>query len=284
MRLPAIKFMVFNAAAGIVTLAALFAVVRSMLISPVAAPCTERYHAVTAFALERAGVVLTAAELQAGLGGRDIGVIDSIGVGRLKDGPAPVAMGVNLPKGSASPHNAAGVKGGVSFLWEPRSLQGKTGACLSYQVLLPADFDFHRGGALPGIAGAAAGEQGDRFLARLAWRPKGRGGVTVSVTSSGVARANPAEREAFEFPRGRWVKLDQEVVLNTPKTNNGILRVWVDGTLAIDRTDMTYRNEPGVTISGVSADVFYGTGPDDSQGGAPKDTKVWLSPFEIRWQ
>ena len=108
--------------------------------------------------------------------------------------------------------------------------------------------------------------------------------MTVRVTANGVASAIPAEREAFEFPRGKWVKLEQEVVLNTPKKTDGILRVWVDGTLAIDRTDMTYRAKPDVTASRVSVDVFYGSGPDDPQTAAAKDAKVWLSPLEVRWQ
>jgi len=284
MRLPATKVIVFNAAAGLVGVAALVSAVRTVLMPAGIAPCTERYHSMTAFHLERGGVTLTAADLQASLGGKDVGVIDNVSVGPMKDAPAPLAMAVVLRQANATPQGSAESKGGATFPWEPRVLQGKAGACLSYHVRFPAGFDFQRGGALPGIGGADAGEQGDRFLARLAWRPKGVGGVTVRVTENGATRAVPAEREGFEFPRGKWVKLEQEVVLNTPKKNDGILRVWVDGTLAIDRTDMSYRARPDVTVSRVSVDAFYGSGPDDPQTAATKDAKVWLSPLEVRWQ
>ena len=284
MRLPATKFIVFNAAAGLVGVAALVTAVKTALLPASIAPCTERYHSMTGFALERAGAALTAADLQASLGGKDVGVIDNITIGSVKDAPAPLAISVALVKAAGSAQGAAESKGGATFPWEPRVLQGKTSACLSYQVLLPASFDFHRGGALPGIGGADAGEQGDKFLARLAWRPKATGGATVRVTENGTSSALPAEREGFEFPRGKWVKLEQEVVLNTPKKSDGVLRVWVDGTLAIDRADMTYRAKPDVTISGVSVDVFYGSSPDDVQAVSPKDAKVWLTPFEVRWQ
>lgn len=277
MRLPATKFVVFNAAAGLVGLAALVAAARSILIPATVPACTERYHSMTAFNLERAGVTLTAADLQASLGGKDIGVMDNLTIGPVQDAPAPLAMAVTLRQGSSDS------KSGAAFPWEPRVLQGKTSAYLSYHVRFPAAFDFQRGGALPGIKGAGAGEQGDRFLARLAWRPKG-GGATLRVTESGTTRAVPAEREAFAFPRGQWVKLEQEVVLNTPKKADGILRVWVDGTLAIDRSDMTYRAKPDVTIAGVSVDAFYGSGPDDPQPAPAKDAKVWLTPLVARWQ
>jgi hypothetical protein len=284
MRLPATKVIVFNAAAGLVGAVALVAAVRTVLMPAAMAPCTERYHNMTAFNLERAGVTLTAADLQASLGGRDVGVMDNVTIGPMQGAPVPLAMAVILRQANATPQGSAESKGGATFPWEPRVLQGKAGACLSYHVRFSAGFDFQRGGALPGIGGTDAGEKGDRFLARLAWRPKGVGGATVRVTENGATRALPAEREGFELPRGKWVKLEQEVVLNTPKKSDGTLRIWVDGTLAIDRTDMTYRTKPDVTISGVSVDVFYGSGPDDSQAAAAKDAKVWLTPLEIRWQ
>ena len=44
----------------------------------------------------------------------------------------------------------------------------------------------------------------------------------------------------------------------------------------------TYRAKPDVTISNVSVDVFYS--PEDAQPAASKDAKVWLTPFEVRWQ
>ena len=71
-------------------------------------------------------------------------------------------------------------------------------------------------------------------------------------------------------------------MLNGPKQADGVVRVWVDGALMIDRGDLDYRTRPGVTISGVAADVFYGTA--DGSGPAPADTKVSLTPFDMRWQ
>lgn len=274
------KVIVFNAAAVLIGLAAVVAVIRSWVFAPSAVPCSERYMNSTALALERAGVVLTAADLQSGLGGKDAGVIDNVSIARLKDGPGPIAMTVSLPKGSTSPHDHP--RGGMSFPWQPRPVQGKTVACLGYNVFLPADFEFNRGGTLPGISGREASGQAaaDGFTARMAWRPGGVGGASIRVTAGGATLGTPAG--GFEFPRGRWVKLEQEVVLNTPKQANGVVRVWIDGKLAVERTDVDYRAKADVTVSGVAADVFYGT--EDGSGPAPKDAKVSLTPFELRWQ
>ena len=281
-KMPDTKVIVFNAAAVLIGVAAVGAVVRSFVFSPSAVPCSDRYTSSTAFALERAGVMLTAADLQAGLGGKDAGVIENLAIAKLQDAPAPIAMTVSLPKGSTSPLTSASTRGGMSFPWETRLLQGKTAACLSYSVFLPADFQFGRGGALPGLSGTdAAGPSSGGFVARMVWRHGGTGGATLRATSDGETRSTPADREGFAFPRGRWVKLEQEVVLNTPKQADGVLRVWADGRLAVDRTDMTYRTKSDVTVSGVAADVFYGT--EEGGGVAPADTKMSLTPFEIRW-
>jgi hypothetical protein len=281
-QMPDAKVILFNAAALMIGVTAVAAVVRSFVFSPSAVPCSERYTSSTSFAVERGEVVLTAADLQSGLGGKDVGVIENLTIAKLRDAPAPIAMTVSLPKGSASPHSSTSPKGGMSFPWETRLLRGKSAACLAYSVLVPADFEFGRGGALPGIGGGdAEGRAREGFVARVAWRHGGSGGATLRVKSDGETRSTLAERDGFAFPRGRWVRLEQEVVLNTPKQADGILRVWADGWLAVDRTDMTYRTRSDVTLSGVAADVFYGS--EEGGGLAPADTKVSLTPFELRW-
>ena len=70
----ATKMIIFNAAATIITIGALVGVLRSYVFAPTATPCSERYTNSASLSLERAGVVLTAADLQSGLGGNDAGV------------------------------------------------------------------------------------------------------------------------------------------------------------------------------------------------------------------
>lgn len=272
MRLPSTKFILFNAAAIVVAVSAVLAAGRSMLTASVTPLCTERYLKMTAFSLERGGVLLTAAELQAMSGGRDAGVIDNVSIVR-KEGAAPAAIEVGLPR------SAPGREGGMGFPWEPRALAGKTAACLTYQVYFPADFDFRRGGRLPGFgSGLADAAQPQAFAAVPAWGPAGRSGAVLNVLP-GEAALIQAQAE-LNFAKGRWVKVDQEIVLNTPKTPDGTLRVWLDGELAIERKNMNYRATDKVTLSSVVADVHYTGLP----AAADKAAKIWLSPFEVRWQ
>jgi hypothetical protein len=277
-----VKVILFNLAAVVVTVVAVGAVVKSWLISPQTAPCSARYASATILSLERGGLPLSSSDLQARLSGKDLGVAENVGIDRIKDGPAAVAMNINLARDAASPQ-AAVASGGVSFPWEPRSVRNKAAACLAYHVRLPADFEFGNGGSLPGIFGAEEGSQeGDGFTAQLAWREAGNVGVTERATKSGTTRSFVVETEDVSLPRERWFKVEQEVVLNAPQAEDGILRVWIDGRLAIDETGIVYRAKPEVMVAGVAAEVAYGG--NDAAGTAHKDSKLWLTALEIRWQ
>ena len=280
MAMPSTKVILFNAAASLVAIGAVVGVVRTWIAPTALRACSERYATSMVFPLERNGVVLTATDIQARAGGKDAGLLENLDVARLKKGPVPIAMSVELPKGSAAPTSSVVPKGGISFPWQPRSLKDKSTVCLSYQILLPADFDFNLGGALPGILGQAD-QSGDRFLVRLAWHQGGAISATNFVTLDGKKFRQLAEGEGYTIPRGRWVKIDQEVILNAPDQENGILRVWLDGSLAIDKADFAYRVKPDIALTGVAADLFYSG--EDVSARAPADARVWLSPFEIRW-
>ena len=98
---------------------------------------------------------------------------------------------------------------------------------------------------------------------------------------SGEARQPTLGSEGFAFSRGRWSKIEQEVVLNTPKQANGKLVVWIDGTMVGEHSDLVLRADPSVAVTGVAADVFYRG--DDAAAIVSKDATVRLSPFELRW-
>jgi hypothetical protein len=281
MKMPSTRVMLFNAVAVLIAVAALVAAIRSFLVSSSIDPCSERYATSMVFPLERDGAILTATDIQARTGGQDAGLLENLEIIPLKRGPAPVVMSVSLPRGSAAPNSSVLPKGGISFPWQPRSLRDQPAVCLSYNIQLPADFDFNLGGLLPGVLGRAD-QSDDHFLVQGAWRQGGSVGATNFTTLAGKKWKQVADSEGPAFPRGRWVKLDQEVVLNTPDQENGILRVWVDGALAIDKTDIGYRTKSDVRITGVAADIFYSG--EDAASRSPADSKVLFSPFEIRWK
>ena len=161
-------------------------------------------------------------------------------------------------------------------------------ACLTYNVWLPDDFNFGTGGSLPGLFG---GETTDAptsntpagFSARNAWTEDGLAQVrTVTVTEPKGASYG-VDPGRLQLERGRWIRLEQEVILNQPGEDDGVLRVWVDGKLRFENKAMAFRKNEQSLLRGVIADVHYSNSALTAAI-APKTTALRLTPFELRWE
>ena len=143
------------------------------------------------------------------------------------------------------------------------------------------DFDFARGGKLPGMYGGAAPSGGQSvsgqpgFSLRYMWRPTGRGEVYAYIADQPNGRYGQSiGRGTIQFVRGKWHRLEQDVVLNQPGTADGILRVWVDGTLVLERRDIPYRTQASIGIEGLMFNTFFGG--HDATWASPRDQKIQI--------
>ena len=272
------KFLAINAVAGLVVLAGAAALVRQVLMPETRAACSTRYPAVIRLPLERSpGETLSMSEFQSRVGGHEWGVLQNSVIVRDGEAEDGVALKVQMRKGSWGEPREDDTSGGVGFRWAPSTTDGADSACLRYQVRLPEDFDYHYGGRLPGLFGPKEDGQEQAFAANFVWRSAGKAEVEGHVEAGNGTRTLSAR--AFEIPKGRWVTLEQEVVLNTPGQADGVLRVWIDGELKTERSDVAWRKSDKSHIQGVAAQVFYEGRTQVSA--APKDTTVKISSFAI---
>ena len=240
--------------------------------------------------LEKTGATFTIMNgyLQGRLAGRDWGLMENTKIVPLKEGPAPVALQISLPIVAEKTDGGAAARSGMGFTWLPSKLQTAKAACLTYSVWLPEDFNFGTGGSLPGLFG---GETTDTptlkakaaFSARNSWTDEGVAQVrTMTADDPKGANYSPDTSHAI-LPRGRWVRLEQEVVLNQPGEVDGVLRVWVDGKLRVANTEIMFRKDERSTLRGVIADVHYSNAAM-AAAPSPKTTSLRLTPFELYWQ
>jgi len=172
-------------------------------------------------------------------------------------------------------------RAGIGFEWAPQSFGTPQSACLSYSVLVPKGFTFGQGGRLPGLRGASSSEsQGTAsgFSTRYTWSAKGD--LDVYAELPGERRSLGGKVGDFSLTPGKWTELEQEIVLNTAGRNDGALRVWQDGSLVFEKKDMMFRAKPSVALAGVLAEAAAGEATTDVTQGAQK---IWISPFELRW-
>ncbi len=293
MKLPSTTAIVLNGAAMLIAGASLVVVVRSVVIAEEVAPCKDRFQQASRLSLDRNGVAMSLGDLQGQLGNTDWGLMSGGRVVKLKSGPAPFALELDLataPSAKRVGSSGANVdetredRAGIGFTWAPQSFSKPIAACLSYSVFLPDGFSFGRGGRLPGFLGTSSLDSEAKepaFSTRLQWGVNGDTEVQADVPGFPEGKTFSRDRAGFKLERGRWIELEQELVLNAPGRNDGVIRVWRDGKLVLEKKDMPFRVKPSVMMAGVLAEAVAGE-PMPGQSAGPQ--KIWLTPFELRWQ
>jgi hypothetical protein len=153
------------------------------------------------------------------------------------------ALEVDYPAGGVGPQAT-----GAQWMME---LSPRDEYTLEYRLRFGDDFDWVRGGKLPGLAGGRTPSGGhydpDGFTARYMWRPNGR--LVLYLYWAG--QASSRQREGAQYAedldtgrtleRGREYVLRQYVRLNRPGQPDGVVRVWLDDELVLERTDLKFR-------------------------------------------
>lgn len=193
---------------------------------------------------------------------------------------------VHYPAGSASQtatRNEDAPVGGVQYTARsPRRLGDVVH--LRYWVRFAPDFDFVRGGKLPGLYGGSnfSGRQipdgTDGLSTRFMWRREGAGEVYAYLPDSTIAGTSLG-RGDWTFPRGEWVLIEQEVVLNDPSRADGSITVWIDEEKVAEFTDLRFRTTADLGINGMFMSTFFGG--DDTSWAPKKSTWVEFSGFAV---
>lgn len=248
--------------------------------------CMAAYTNAAKFDLQNSqGLPMSMIELQARAGTGEQGLMHNASIVNLSEGPAAAALEVKL--GRADPNDSTSPIG-IHFAWRPLGIAGATHACLRYSVLLPEDFDFSLGGTLPGIFGGTmpdrvepAGEKS--FALRTHWFRNGASQFRVQSKSVNDNGTLSIGREgAVKLARGRWMTIDEEVVLNSAGAADGVVRIWVDGKKVAENKKLKLREDERTGIDGVVATVGFSGNARDISSSA--NGSLRLSPIEFGWR
>lgn len=189
---------------------------------------------------------------------------------------------VAFAKGQIGPE-----KGGAGWRFP---LGTHAAAELSYSVRFSPEFEFVKGGKLPGLCGGPENVSGGRpatgmngFSARLMWRRDGHGEAYVyHKNQKGDYGDSFAFPEDFRFPIDSPVKVRLRVKMNAVGQRDGELRVWIttEGNserLMVERTDMEWRSVDSFAVDGLYFETFHGGG---DKSWAPKKA-CWAEFGEI---
>jgi len=143
---------------------------------------------------------------------------------------------------------------------------------LRYYVRFPEQFDFVKGGKLPGLFGGTATAGGripdgtDGFSTRYMWRRDGDGEVYAYLPTS-VDHGSSLGRGSWTWPTGRWICVEQKVKLNAPGRSDGTVAVWIDDRQVYQVSGLVFRTAADLKVDGLFFSTFFG-GSD----------KSWVTP------
>jgi hypothetical protein len=146
-------------------------------------------------------------------------------------------------------------------------------------------FKFAKGGKLPGLYGGIppSGCIGDSedygFSTRYMWRENGDGSIYAYLPGKETRCGAYIGRGSFKFRSGRWLKLEQEIVMNNIGKADGVLKVWADNKLVINRSDITFREKEGILAKGLFFNTFFGG--SSAEWASPQDQYSNFRDFRL---
>jgi hypothetical protein len=70
---------------------------------------------------------------------------------------------------------------------------------------------------------------------------------------------------AAMVPKGQWAQIEFSMEMNTPGSSNGVIKVWVNGQVAANRSDIIYSEAPTQSVcDGVRFDGTRGGGASNT--------------------
>jgi hypothetical protein len=168
---------------------------------------------------------------------------------------------------------------GTSFAYKFREQIGAEPEEIYFRYYLKLGSDWRNatsGGKLPGISGTygKAGWGGRKVNGSDGWSARGLFETRNGADSTAIGfycyhadmRGKYGENWRFE-PRlvhGQWYCIEQYCKLNTPGeagahgNNDGILRGWIDGQPAFEKTDIRFRDVDSLKIEEIWVNVYHG--------------------------
>jgi polysaccharide lyase-like protein len=161
----------------------------------------------------------------------------------------------------------------LPFRFKERTGQEPEEIYFRYYLRFADDWQPERGGKLPGIAGTygRAGWGGRPVNGKDGWSARGlfmgqKDGKTpvgfycyhVDMKGKYGSHWVWEENDRGYLANNRWYCIEQYAKMNTPGKNDGILRAWVDGQKAFDKTDIRMRDIDALKIETIWINVYLG--------------------------
>lgn len=122
------------------------------------------------------------------------------------------------------------------------------------------------------------------------WRAAGQGEAYAYIPRSSALCATPLvqcndeygasfSRGLIKFTPGVWTKMQMYIETGTPSQRNGVLKIWQDNALVINRNDIMYRTSNMVQLSSIYFSTFFGGSTPNYS--TPLDTHTYFKDISL---
>ena len=210
--------------------------------------------------------------------------------------------------------NEVGMDSGSGFKSKPFQKFPTDHVIMEYQVFFPKDFDWVKGGKLPGVGlgpgnDAATGSdwQDELGSVRIMWRENGQGiaylylplEIAKDGTRDGTILVQNKEfetaaegslekhagidlffknKDGLQFKKDAWNDVKLQVKLNTPNKSDGFLELTINGTTR-RVNNVIFRKSRDIQINVALVIAFFGGSSSD--WAAKKKETIQFKGFEI---
>lgn len=137
-----------------------------------------------------------------------------------------------------------------------------------YRVRFPGDFEFVKGGKLPGVGGGTTNSNGDIPTGYDGWSVRMMWDHDAKLVQYVYHPDQPGKYGDIMDTKvpvmlDEWMTIQTKVVMNTLGKKDGVIKTWINGTVVIDRKDMQFRKTDELTIDRLLFAFFFGgAGPE----------------------
>jgi len=213
---------------------------------------------------------------------------------------------VEFPRGGYAAKNGAnGRPGGLAFYAKPGpNIFNRDSVALTYKVYFPKNFEWVKGGKLPGLYskfGQSGGNTDDPsgFSYRVMWRAGGQAEAYVYAPGRQDASIERVPgyfsdgtigtsigRGVQTFLSNQWNTVKVYMKLNSVRDGrpvaDGVIQLSINGKSALDFNKMVWRTRADVQIEGVMFQTFFGG--NDASYAPTKDTYIAFKSFHLTEQ
>ncbi|KAI8092688.1 uncharacterized protein BX664DRAFT_293900 [Halteromyces radiatus] len=205
---------------------------------------------------------------------------------------------VTYPAHSMNPNTFP--QGGIGFYARPLSLSRPAASLdFSYKVYFPKNFDFVKGGKLPGLFGgheqcSDGTKSSTCFSTRFMWRENGKGEIYAYIPSRlqtkhlcqtngnicNSAYGYSLGRGSWTFKTNAWNTVRQVITLNTLGKQDGDITIYINGNQVYKQSNLVYRTSATNNEFGIVFDTFFGGSTSDFK--TPKTQHTYFKEFSLK--